>query len=182
LCYAEKIENLASELKLSAEEKDAKAAVALILKKSDKDLETFFVKRIENSKDPWSGQMALPGGKRAKEDQSLKQTVVREILEETKINLLQCCHFLGVMSAMSSVRVANLKVLPFIFVLEHEPSIVLNSRELESYVWIPLRELIRHRGFTKFSFGKSPAYIIGNYTIWGLTYRILEDFIQILEK
>jgi len=180
LSYAGSIEKLSKVLKPVSEGEDANAAVALLLKPVDRDLKVFFVKRVENPDDPWSGQMALPGGKRDAKDQSLKQTVVRETLEETNINLLDRCRFLGVMETQRSAPRPEMKILPFVVLLEHEPSIKLN-KELESFVWISLEELVRHKGIVKFGFGDFPAYIVGNSIIWGLTYRILEKFIEILE-
>ncbi len=121
--------------------------------------------------------MALPGGKRDSKDKDLKQTVVRETSEETNINLLHRCRFLGVMETLRSTQRPDMKILPFVILLEHEPSIKLNE-ELEGFVWISLEELVRHKGTVKFSFGESPAYIVRNSVIWGLTYRILERFIN----
>ena len=178
--YFDIIEKLSKVLKPLSEGQDAGATVALLLKTADKDLKILFVKRAENPADPWSGQMALPGGKRDATDQSLKQTVVREILEETNINLLDRCRFLGVMETLTSTPRPEMKILPFVVLLEHEPSIKLNE-ELERSVWISLEELVRHRGTGGFSFGEFPAYIVGNTVIWGLTYRILENFVHTLE-
>jgi len=160
-----------------SEEQDADAAVALLLKTVNQDFKVLFVKRVENPTDPWSGQMALPGGKRDSKDKDLKQTVVRETSEETNINLLHRCRFLGVMETLRSTQRPDMKILPFVILLEHEPSIKLNE-ELEGFVWISLEELVRHKGTVKFSFGESPAYIVRNSVVWGLTYRILERFIN----
>jgi 8-oxo-dGTP pyrophosphatase MutT (NUDIX family) len=135
------------------------------------------VKRVESPDDPWSGQVALPGGKRDAKNQNLRRAVVRETLEETGINLLDRCRFLGVMETQRSYE---MKVLPFVVLLEREPSIKLNE-ELEGFVWISLDELVQHKGSVKFSFGEFPAYIVGNIVIWGLTYRILEKFVHTLE-
>ncbi|MDH5390649.1 MAG: CoA pyrophosphatase [Candidatus Bathyarchaeota archaeon] len=178
--YVDIIEKLSRVLKPVSEGQDGNAAVALLLKPADKDLKILFVKRAENLADPWSGQMALPGGKRDATDQSLKQTVVRETLEETNINLLDRCRFLGVMETQTSTPRPEMKIVPFVVLLEHEPSIKLNE-ELERFVWISPEELVRHRGTVKFSFGEFPAYVVGNIIIWGLTYRILEIFVHILE-
>jgi len=160
-----------------SEEQDADAAVALLLKTVNQDFKVLLVKRVENPTDPWSGQMALPGGKRDSKDKDLKQTVVRETSEETNINLLHRCRFLGVMETLRSTRRPDMKILPFVILLEHEPSIKLNE-ELEGSVWISLGELVQHKGTAKFSFGEPPAYIVGKSVIWGLTYRILERFIN----
>jgi len=179
LGYVGSIGKLSKALKPILEGQDANAAVALILKPADQDLKIFFVKRVENPDDPWSGQMALPGGKRDTEDQNLKQTVVRETLEETNINLLDRCRFLGVMETQRSAPRPEMKILPFVILLEHEPTIKLNE-ELEWFVWISLKELVQHKGTVKFSFGEFPAYIVGNSVIWGLTHRILEKLLHIL--
>ena len=162
-----------------SEIQEADAAVALLLKLIDQDLKAFIVKRVENATDPWSGQMALPGGKRDAKDQNLKQTVVRETLEETNISLLDNCRFLGVMKPLRSTQRPEMKVLPFGVLVEHEPIIKLNE-ELEWFVWISLEELAEHKGTVKFSFGKFPAYVVGNNVIWGLTYRILEKLVRTL--
>ncbi len=167
-------------LKPLSEEQDADAAVALLLKPVDQVLKVLFVKRVENLADPWSGQMALPGGKRDAKDQNLKQTVVRETLEETNIKLVDRCRFLGVMETLRSKRRPEMKILPFVVFLERDQSIKLNE-ELEGFVWISLEDLLQHKGTVKFSFGEFPAYIVGNTVIWGLTYRILEKFVHILE-
>lgn len=174
------IEKLSKALRETSEKQDADAAVALLLKPSNQDFRVLLVKRVENPIDPWSGQMAFPGGKRDTRDQNLKQTVVRETLEETHINLLDLCRFLGAMTALRSTRRPEMKVLPFVFLLEHEPSIELDERELEGFVWISMKELVNHRGTARFSFGEVPAYIVGSSTIWGLTYRILEKFFHTL--
>ncbi|RLI39759.1 hypothetical protein DRO69_13870, partial [Candidatus Bathyarchaeota archaeon] len=85
-----------------------------------------------------------------------------------------------VIEPLRSTQRPEMKILPFVVLLEHEPSIKLNE-ELEGFVWISLEELIQHKGMVKFSFGEFPAYIVGNTVIWGLTYRILEKFIHLLD-
>ncbi len=174
------IERLSKMLKPISEGEDADAAVALLLKPTDQALQVLFVKRVESSADPWSGQMAFPGGKRDVKDQTLKQTVVRETLEETNINLLGHCRFLGVMTTFRSTQRPEMKILPFVFLLERDPSIKLNE-ELEGFVWISLEGLVQSRSIAKFSFGEVHAYVVGNSVIWGLTYRILEAFFRLLE-
>ena len=180
LRYVDTLEKLPRVLKRVSEEQDADAAVALLLKPVDRDLEVLFVKRVEIPSDPWSGQMAFPGGKRDAKDQNLKQTVIRETLEETNINLLDHCRFLGMMGSLRSTQRPEMKILPFVILLEHEPTIKLNE-ELEGFVWISLEDLFQSKGTVKFSFGVVQAYTVGNYIIWGLTYRILEKFFHNLE-
>lgn len=180
LPYADRIEKL-SKLLVPESREDADAAVALLLKQETNKLKVFLVRRVETPTDPWSGHMALPGGKRDAKDQNLKQTVVRETLEETNIALFDRCRFLGVILPIRSTKKPEMKILPFIILLEHEPLIKLNE-ELERYVWVSLEKLAQKRGTVKFSFGEYPAFLMENNVIWGLTYRILERFFTLWKK
>lgn len=181
LAYADFVEKLSKVLRSITDEQKANAAVALLLKCENHDLKVLFVKRVENLADPWSGQMAFPGGKREQKDANLMETVVRETFEETGINLLDRCRFLGVLTGQSSRPRPDVKVLPFVVLLEHEPLIRLSANELEGFVWISLNEVTEHRGSARLSFGEVPAFVVGNMIIWGLTYRTLEDFLEIFQ-
>ena len=166
-------------LKQTSECPDANAAVVALLRVANQDFQVLFVKRAEKSTDPWSGQTALPGGKRTPEDSNLKETVVRETLEETGINLLEDRRFLGAMGPLRSTQKPEMKILPFVVLQEKEQAIKLNE-EVTEYFWTPLKELVHNKGSVKFSFGEFPAYIIENNVIWGLTYRILHNLLSLL--
>ena len=172
-------EKLSKTLKQTSEFPDANAAVVALLRVADQDFQVLFVKRAENPTDTWSGQTALPGGKRDSKDRDLKATVVRETLEETGINLLEGCRFLGVMEPLRSIQRHEMKVLPFVVLQEKEQGIKLNE-ELTGYFWTSLKEMFHNRGTVKFSLGEFPAYIIGNHAIWGLTYRIVHNLLSLL--
>jgi len=177
--YVGNIERLAELLKKESEKVDASAAVVVLLRSADQDFQVLFVKRSEKFGDPWSGQTAFPGGKRDPKDRDLKETVFRETLEETSINLLEGCRFFGAMDAVRSTQKPEMQVLPFVVLLEPEQAIKLND-ELTDYFWAPLKELVKHKGTVKFGFGKRPAYIIDEHVIWGLTYRILQNLLSLL--
>ncbi|UCC33571.1 MAG: CoA pyrophosphatase [Candidatus Bathyarchaeota archaeon] len=174
------VKKLSETLKPTPEKQGADAAVALLLKCENQALKVLLVKRVERFTDPWSGQMALPGGKRDAKDRDLEQTVIRETLEETSIDLLDRSIFLGAMEPLRSTQRPEMKILPFVVLLEREPVIKLNE-ELEDSSWISLEELAQNRNAVKLSFGEEPAYTVENRVIWGLTYRILEKFFHILE-
>jgi len=164
-----------------SEEQGANAAVAVLLKQEKEDFSVFFVKRVENAADPWSGQMAFPGGKREEKDVNLKQTVVRETLEETGINLLDGCRFLGVLTTLQSRPRPDLRILPFVVLVEHEPRVRLNRKELEDFCWIPFEELVQSKTLVEFDSGEFPACSVRNRVIWGLTYRILENLFTVIK-
>jgi len=57
---------------------DRRAAVALILRDGAAGIELLFIRRAEHPMDPWSGQMAFPGGRAEPGDRDLEATAVRE--------------------------------------------------------------------------------------------------------
>lgn len=175
----QKLKNIASKLDSASAVYDAGAAVALLIRPSNDDIEIFIVQRTENILDPWSGQMAFPGGRRNLKDQNLKQTIIRETFEETNIDLAQGCRFLGVLEKTRSTVQPKLHVAPFVILLEQEPIIKLNE-ELEGFLWIHMKKLHESKGIAEIPSGEVPAYIIEGYVIWGLTYRILKKFSKIL--
>jgi 8-oxo-dGTP diphosphatase len=176
------LERLSKRMRAVSDEQDANAAVAVLLKMEDKRLWILFVRRVQNSDDPWSGQVALPGGKREAEDGDLMETVIRETREETGIDLLYHCRFLGAMSAFRSKPRPGIKVLPFVVLVEDEQLISLNRKELQEYFWVPVEELSGNKKTVELSFGECPAFVVGKTIIWGLTYRIVESLIRLLEN
>jgi len=170
---------LSRTLKPTSEAQEAAAAVAILLKTTDQGLKILLVKRTEKLSGPWSGQMAFPGGKRDPKDRDIRQTVVRETLEEISINLAHDCRFSGILKNMRSTVRPNLLVAPFVILLEHKPTIMLNE-ELERYTWIFLNKLQECEGTVKFPFGEVPAYLVEGNAVWGLTYRILKNLGHII--
>ena len=67
-------------------EQNHAAAVALVLRQAPA-LELLLIKRSSSEDDPWSGQMALPGGRRDPADAGLQHTAIRETHEEVGLDL-----------------------------------------------------------------------------------------------
>ena len=62
------------------------ASVALIVR--DRRLPSvLLIRRAERTGDPWSGQVAFPGGKKQEGDLTARDTAVRETMEEVGIDL-----------------------------------------------------------------------------------------------
>ena len=92
------------------------AAVALVVR-GHVDLEVLLIKRARRDGDPWSGHMALPGGRRDPADTSLRQTAVRETLEETGIDLDELGAHLGRLVEVrpQSPHLPRISVAPHVF-------------------------------------------------------------------
>ena len=160
------------------------AAVAVILREQRGQTEILFIKRAEKAGDPWSGQMAFPGGHREGADADLKAAAVRETLEEIGLDLA-ASEYLGALdhhyAAPRGPRM-DMLIAPHVFVLEGDPSFNLNY-EVAEVVWAPLDSLAAnglHDTETLPMAGKPTVFngyrLAGGHFVWGLTYRMLKDF------
>ena len=159
---------------------NAQAAVAILVKPIRNDLEFFLVKRAEVDDDPWSGDMAFPGGKKNLQDQNLIDTAVREVLEETNIDLKEKT-VIGFMEPVySSVR-KSLAVQPVLYSFDYYPDVKLNY-ELTKFIWAPLSEIIQGKTHESVKGWEGPVYKVQGETVWGLTFRMLEKVLKLLEE
>lgn len=157
------------------------AAVSVIM--SEKEAPSvLLMRRAEHTGDPWSGQIAFPGGKMQFGDASARDTAVRETAEEVGIDLAVAGEFLGYGPLMLT-HTGTMQVVPVVFLLKGPADVRLNA-EATSYRWASLEELRREGARTthQITFGdgfvEMPAYSVGDYVVWGLTYRILNGLMD----
>ncbi len=164
-----------------------RAAVAAILR-FDGPTRVLLIRRSEQPGDPWSGHMALPGGRMDPEDTSLLGTAIRETSEEVGIDLGAHARLMGQLDglgAMARGEWIDLVIVPFVFALERDLPLRLND-EVDEALWAPLEPMAegavdtirpyRHRGET----WNLPAFQVGPHVVWGLTYRMLSAFFELL--
>ncbi len=146
-------------------------------------MELLLIRRAEDPRDPWSGHMALPGGRHEKRDADLLATAMRETEEEVGL-VLEHEHYLESLppvSARSRSRIEPMRVTPFVFRLEGPRPSTVPNYEVAEVIWLPLSELarperkaeiaLRHDGKTF----RLPAIQVGDHKIWGLTYGIISN-------
>ena len=165
------------------------AAVAVILRELDGRTEILFIKRADKEGDPWSGQMAFPGGHLDRTDVDLRAAAVRETWEEIGLNLANA-DYLGALDqhrAAPRSRRPNLLIAPHAFAVAGDPAFRLNY-EVAEVVWAPLQLLagnsLHHVETFRFNGVASPfnGYrLASGHFIWGLTYRMLKDFLRTLD-
>lgn len=170
-----------------SEEATRNAAVAMIIANhADHGLSSLFIKRAEHPGDPWSGQMAMPGGRHEEHDPSFKHAAMRETMEEVGVRLDEE-HCIGRLGDVSGGRLKQhrMAVSPYVFELDFVPAVTPNY-EVADTVWVPL-EFMRDPGNTSpYTFHldpeqrEFPAFRFEDYTIWGLTFRILANFYRTL--
>ena len=164
------------------------AAVSVVLREG-KELELLLIKRAEADGDPWSGQMALPGGRRDPSDTSLLQTAMRETAEETSVFLGEGGVHLGRLepAAPATTRLPPITIFPYVFGVPVGTEARVSSREVDEVLWVPLPELQKPgaTGTIKIRYGDNgsrefPCMRFEGRVIWGLTFRILTGLFEIL--
>ena len=78
---------LKSEARVLSLEGQRRASIALVLRRQRGVEQMLFIKRTVNPKDPWSGNVALPGGRREASDDDDEACAARECLEEVGVDL-----------------------------------------------------------------------------------------------
>src|SRR5215813_1876649 len=175
-----------------AEPKVARASVALVLSTGGEGVELLLIQRATRDNDPWSGHMAFPGGRRDPGDADVIATAVRETREEVGIDLSIDASPIGRLDELRAIarqRPLDLVISPVVFVLHGPVSLTLNHREVEGAVWVPLSFFasagarVTHRRTLDGIGSDFPAFRYQErYTIWGLTHRILEGFLDIISR
>lgn len=173
--------------KLAESELESKpsAAVLVLLRPAAGGLEVLLGQRARRQEDPWSGQIAFPGGHRHPEDPSLLETALRETREETGLDLAGRAEVLGHLAPRSPGNVPQMLVVPFVAyataALRPHP-----GPEMAETFWAPLADLPPSRAptvvVTRIGDLRVPAFLWQKRVIWGLTYRILEDLLALLDR
>ena len=169
-----------------------RAAVALLLQPRPDDVYVLFIHRAHHPHDPWSGHMAFPGGRHEPEDPDLLVTIQRETHEEIGISLDEHGEYLGRLAevqAMARGKQTSMIVSPFVYLVSQEARPVPDPVEVQDIIWVPLSfmqqdgvEQIVQRNLQAGSTIQVPALLYGGKTIWGLTYRMLRDFLELINE
>jgi 8-oxo-dGTP pyrophosphatase MutT (NUDIX family) len=145
------------------------------------------IRRAERAGDPWSGQVAFPGGRQDPGDPDLLATAMRETREETGVDLARA-ERLGVLDDLvpTTPTLPPVLVRPFVFALSERPALAAEQGEVARAFWVALARLAARgarqdlvlmvRGVER----TFPAYRVGADVIWGLTERILTPFMRLL--
>ncbi len=160
-------------------------AVMLLLYLVDNEIFTVFIERTDD-KSVHSKQIALPGGKFENTDKNLIFTAFRETKEEIGVEIPEN-HFIATLTPLF-IPVSNIEVLPVISFLNVSPNFILNKKEVEKVIEMPLKKLFsqENKGVTNFFVRGinviAPFYNAKTDKIWGATAMILSEFEVIKKK
>lgn len=164
------------------------AAVALVLKTSDTadDLDLLLIRRATRDGDPWSGQIGLPGGRFEPQDESLEHTALRETMEELSLDLRAYGEVLGPLDELRprTPVLPPVIVRPFVYAVREVPPLV-PSNEVAEYRWVRVGALFHKDARVRTDVRvrdlqmSVEAYQLGDFTVWGMTERILATFAEV---
>ena len=164
------------------------AAVLIPFVWTDAGWEILFIRRTEVAGDIHSGQVALPGGRRDRVDDSLTATALRETHEELGVKP-EDVEILGQLNEF--IAISNYRVTPFVGTLPWPYPIVMDPREVARWFTIPLVWLMdesnrrTERRTLPNGLGDVSVIYFDLYDgelLWGLSARIITELLEVVGK
>ena len=162
-----------------------RAAVAMILAERPAGLQLLLLERATDERDPWSGNLAFPGGG-VEPGETQRQAAERETREEAAIDLA-AARLLGRLADCVGAR-QPVRVACFAYGFGDVPLAVTINHESRDAFWVNLTDLADQRRHitTEVHFRGSstvtPAIRLpqpGKPVLWGITYRLVMQFLGI---
>ena len=162
-----------------------RAAILLTMRlREDGEPEVLMIKRAEAEGDPWSGHIALPGGRMEPGDADLSMTALRETWEETGVDVAREGRLLGALDDLMprSPTLAPIVIRPYVALVRADVAIV-PSHEVAAAFWVPLSVLREPTAWGTAALQlregerKVSVFRHGDYVVWGLTERVLRQFL-----
>ena len=169
--------------KVVADPRLRKAAVLMPVYEDGDGLHILFTRRSEEMPQH-RGQIAFPGGGQHPDDASLLATALREAEEEIGLRPGDV-EILGELDDTSTAT-TNFIVTPFVGFIPHPYSFRVNTAEIVELIPLPLSLLCDPSRFREELWDRNDAkipvyfYMVGSHLIWGLTARILKQFLEAL--
>ena len=161
-------------------ERTTQAAVAVVIRPN---LDVLFIRRAVHEGDPWSGHMALPGGRRDPSDPSLDAVARRETREEVGVDLRTATRLGRLDDLASPGRTPGMVVSPFVYTLDADPQVTIDPAEVAAHYWFNLQRLVDGEGRSTFRYiheGRPvdlPCVDLDGQRIWGITLGIVDDLV-----
>jgi 8-oxo-dGTP pyrophosphatase MutT (NUDIX family) len=165
------------------------AAVALVLREVDGDLEALFIRRAEHDGDPWSGDLAFPGGRIDPEDADAQAAAERESREELSLDLSGARRLGRISDVLGHAE--SIRVSAFVYGIEGDPKLVPNYEIAEAF-WSPLahstaadRQEMRDFTYADVVSRLPTIRLLEDPrapVLWGITYKFMDEFMTKIDR
>ncbi len=158
----------------------AGAAVTIVLRDGDHEVEVLLIERTERLTDPASGQVGLPGGHVDDGDGSLVRTALRELREEVGLGETDLAGELRYVETKHAERFGlNVAVFAGCLAPRGLAPTPSSQDEVATVFWLPrsaLNTTVRVHRETPLGLLEVPATVYAGHILWGFTRRVLRDF------
>lgn len=165
------------------------AAVALVLRERAGDLDALFIRRAEHEDDPWSGDLAFPGGRIDPEDVDARAAAERETLEELSLDLSGARRLGRISDVLGHAE--SIRVSCFVYGIDGDPDLAPNYEIREAF-WSPLshstdpaRQLMREFSYADVTTELPTVRLLEDPRaplLWGITYKFMDDFMSTIGR
>ncbi len=159
------------------------AAVALVLREGQGDLEALFIRRAEHEADPWSGDLAFPGGRIDPIDADGRAAAERETLEEVGLDLSNARPIGRISDVLGFAE--SIRVSAYVYAIAGDPRLTPNYEVREAF-WSPLshsddptRQEMRDFTYMDNTSAMPTVRLLEDPrapVLWGITYKFMDDF------
>lgn len=135
-----------------------------------------------------SQQVSFPGGRVEPEDQTLKDTALRETEEEIGVNRNE----IKVIGNLTELFIppSGYLVSPFVGYVEERPHFVPDQIEVNELIYPHVESLLDSSIRTQALFEsgithtkiKAPCFVLEGHKVWGATAMMLSEFIAVLNQ
>jgi 8-oxo-dGTP pyrophosphatase MutT (NUDIX family) len=161
------------------------SAVLVPIYKKDGEYHVLLTKRTEEL-EYHKGQICFPGGSHHDEDDSLKDTALREAYEEVGIRP-EDVEILGELDSMGTLT-SNFLITPFVGIIPYPYEFTVSKHEIDELVEVPLSALAGDSNYWEETrsaegvTGKASFFKYKDMVIWGATARVLKQLVELAFK
>ena len=161
------------------------AVCMIIMDRPDLGPSLLMIERASHEGDPWSGQMAFPGGKHDIDDPYITATALRELEEELSISAQTLQRFgrlSDILARPYQPMQKPMVISPILFEssAEIEPQ---PNEEVADVLWVPLQHFLPKENRQSMTWQKNslpldlPCYFYREKRIWGLSLLMIDELI-----
>jgi 8-oxo-dGTP pyrophosphatase MutT (NUDIX family) len=159
------------------------ASVLIPIFEKDNKSHIIFTKRTDKVSHH-KGQISFPGGKFENTDKDLEFTALRETYEEIGV---KPNHIKVIGKINNMVTNTNFIVSPYVGVIPYPYDFLVNPDEISELIFVPVKHLL-DKNYFRIQQREINGHLFDiyyydylNYTIWGVTGKILFDFLSLIE-